>query len=1248
VSFAAVVERLRTLENPYPGLRPFETHESHLFFGRDQQVAELVSRLERNRLLAIVGLSGSGKSSLVRAGLIPALERGGVLEAGRRWRTVIARPAGAPFESLGAELTRTGLDASRLRQSSYGLIEVARQLPADESLLVLVDQFEELFRYKDLEPISTDARRRHAQLASDAAEFVQVLLSASRHYPPIYVVLTMRSDYLGDCAEFRDLPEALNDCQYLVPRLSREQRKEAIQAPLGRVEIAPNLVQRMLNDAGDEPDQLPVLQHALMRTWSRWRQSDPDQTRRIEVQDYDAIGGFSSALNQHADELLAGVSPAIAGAIFKRLTARGHGNRERRDPATVAELWAVCEAITPEQQAAVGAVIDRFRLGDATFLTPRAGAIGADTYIDITHESLIRQWKKLRDDWLPEERRSAKTFLDLAERARNWKAGKGETLVGLDLTEAAAWDRQRNKSAAWAAHYAEAEDLANTLTFIQASQANERKRTIRKWGLWIAAPLALLFAGLGLMALYQWAQAERARTVAENLRTVSLVRQLAAQSQLVQTEQPNLEPAMLLATEALTRLPMFESDRALRESASKLPRSVRFDDQPPVAAMTFSPDGRQLAILALGRSFVVSVFDTASRKEISRAADLSIQSIAPTSDGRWQAAAVRGSTVWTFEVPDKKEITRLSPQESVKSVTYAANGRYLVLVSDNFVRVVDAITGASIGQIPVQAGSASQSSDQRLVATVCPGRRLVATVSPDGRLIATGDADGNARVLDAASGNEVSSLAHKGSVCAVTFSQDGRWLATASEDNTARVVEAATGKEVARLTHQDRVLTVAFSADSRWVATGSEDRTARVFDAASGNEVARLFHEGPVQTVAFHPDGRRVATGTSNGAVAVFDRPSGMEISRLNDQSEQRRAMSGQSPAPAAIAPDGQRVAIGGVRRDPSPAVFNASSGEKIAPLLRDIAESVFSVAFSADGKSAVTGSGTDSNFFIELEENRRPSTLADDERGGSTRQGTARVFQASTWQQTMVVGSHGSFVHAVGLSADGRLLAVGRRGGAQVYDVPSGKERARLAHEASVNAIAFSRDAVWIVTGGSDETARVFRSDSGLEVARLPHEGRVEAVQFSDDGRWLATGGSDNVARVFDTGTWNRIAELTHQSAVTVLTFNDDGRYVATGSLDKTARVFETTTGKEVVRVSLDSRALDIRFMEHGRYLMAATVAASLERSQEIVLTRYMLRPSDLIDDACSRATRNLTRAEWERYVGTEVPYHKACAKLP
>jgi hypothetical protein len=504
MSFAAVVERLRKVENPYPGLRPFDSDESHLFFGRDEQVGELVRRLARHRFLAVLGVSGSGKSSLVRAGLIPALERGGVWEAGQRWRRVVTQPAGAPFDSLTADLAKAGLDGSRLHESSYGLIDVARQFSGDESLLVVVDQFEELFRYKDLYSITESARRTRERHAAEAADFVQLLLAASRHHPPVYVVLTMRTDYLGDCAEFRDLPEMLNECQYLIPRMTRQQRKDAIEGPLGRTAIAPALVQRLLNDAGDEPDQLPVLQHALMRTWSHWRKSDLNGTRRIELQDYEAIGGFGEAVDHHADDLLAEVPADLAERVFKRLTARGRGNRERRDPATLQQLWDVCDAVTPERQQQVCRVIDHFRHGDATFLRPRDGHIHPHTYLDITHESLIRLWRKLRDEWLPQEQHAAKALLEVAERARNWKAGTGELLSGLDFVRIEQWARERNQTRAWARHYVNDATHADVDAFLQASRAADWKRVRTRRLLWSSAALLLLLvAAATVLSLIQ-------------------------------------------------------------------------------------------------------------------------------------------------------------------------------------------------------------------------------------------------------------------------------------------------------------------------------------------------------------------------------------------------------------------------------------------------------------------------------------------------------------------------------------------------------------------------------------------------------------------------------------------------------------------------------------------------------------------------------------------------------------------------
>src|SRR5262245_46336261 len=263
--------------NPFPGLRPFSTEEDHLFFGPDEQTAALLRLLREHRFLAVVGSSGSGKCSLVRAGLIPALYRGSMARAGPAWEVVVFRPGGNPVASLVRALLETGLydagdpgEPARLRatldRSLFGLVEAVRQSRALEpgtNLLVVVDQFEELFRF----------RKEGTESQETAAAFVKLLLaaSASPDLPaappaeegagerPVYVLITMRSDYLGDCSQIPGLAEAVNRGEYLIPRLTRDQRRQAIEMPVGvgGARIATRLVQQMLNDLGDDPDQLP-------------------------------------------------------------------------------------------------------------------------------------------------------------------------------------------------------------------------------------------------------------------------------------------------------------------------------------------------------------------------------------------------------------------------------------------------------------------------------------------------------------------------------------------------------------------------------------------------------------------------------------------------------------------------------------------------------------------------------------------------------------------------------------------------------------------------------------------------------------------------------------------------------------------------------------------------------------------------------------------------------------------------------
>ncbi|KAB8317003.1 hypothetical protein SD81_024120, partial [Tolypothrix campylonemoides VB511288] len=446
-------------KNPFPGLRPFEAHENDVFFGREGQTDELLRRLRRHRFLAVVGTSGSGKSSLVRAGLLPALFSGFMTKAGSSWRVAVMRPGNDPIANLAQALNHPdvfGLDTEDapiqtiitetvLRRGALGLVEVVQQArrPSYENLLIVVDQFEELFRFKQNSP--------RKDSGDEAAAFVKLLLEATQQQElPIYVVLTMRSDFLGDCAQFRDLPEAINDSQYLIPRLTRDQLQAAITGPVdvGEAQITPRLVNRLLNDVGDNPDQLPILQHALMRTWNYHKIGE-----LIDLHHYHAIGGMDKALSQHADEIYHQLPDErcqkIAEKLFKCLTEKGADGRGIRRSTKVSEVCAVAEAT----EAAVIDIVEKFRAPGRSFLMPPVGVkLDGDCVLDISHESLMRVWQKL-EDWVEEEANSAQIYRRLAETSALYQEKQAGLWRDPELTIALNW-RERNKpNSAWAGRY---------------------------------------------------------------------------------------------------------------------------------------------------------------------------------------------------------------------------------------------------------------------------------------------------------------------------------------------------------------------------------------------------------------------------------------------------------------------------------------------------------------------------------------------------------------------------------------------------------------------------------------------------------------------------------------------------------------------------------------------------------------------------------------------------------------------------
>jgi WD40 repeat protein len=558
-----------TPTTPYPGLRPFQRQEAEIFFGRGEQINQMLSKLETHRFLAVVGTSGCGKSSLVLAGLLPALQDGFLTGAEGPWRVIVFRPGEAPFTRLAQALHRSGggqdalspqavaLTAATLTASTRGLADALHDLgiPPDVHLLLVVDQFEEIFRFWR----ETDRNKADA--------FVALLLASVHQDLPIHVVLTMRSDYLGDCAIFSTLPEMLNDSQYLTPRLTREQRRAAIQSPAqvcgGSVE--PPLVNQLLNDMGAEPDRLPVMQHVLMRLWMRASAaaataSTPGKSAAIVLrhQDYQDIGGLARALDRHAEEIYAHFTPAqrqIVEVLFRCLSERDTsatqaGKRDTRRPTRLDSIAKVAGASVEQ----VMAVADVYRGPGVNFLVPPLEVpLTPETFLDVSHESLLQRWQRLQG-WVVEEAKSAEIYRRLGEAAKLWADNdtgflldRGQLGFYLD------WRKREQPTAAWTERYGGDFDLA--IRFLNESDRAEKDRVAAleketkkqlkeklqrrylSWGFCLAVAMLGLTFYFAIVAYNAAGQAEQQAEIANQQRKIADVYKMDADKQATQATQ---------------------------------------------------------------------------------------------------------------------------------------------------------------------------------------------------------------------------------------------------------------------------------------------------------------------------------------------------------------------------------------------------------------------------------------------------------------------------------------------------------------------------------------------------------------------------------------------------------------------------------------------------------------------------------------------------------------------------------------
>ncbi|MBS1809642.1 MAG: hypothetical protein JST84_15890 [Acidobacteria bacterium] len=1181
--------------NPFPGLRPFEFDESHLFFGRDGQCEQVLRKLSITRFVAVVGTSGSGKSSLARAGLLPELYGGMMPSAGANWRIALMRPGNNPIGELASKLNEPAVFGSEenenareqisiteamLRRGSLGLIDAVRQamMPSDENLLVLVDQFEEIFRFAKTSESET--------FKNEAAAFVKLLLEASRQREVnIYILLTMRSDFLGHCAMFRDLPEAINDGQYLVPRLTRDQLREAITGPIAvaGAAITPRLVDRLLNDIGDDQDQLPVLQHALMRMWDEWEREsggtregetgEPegvagDDTQRVgnllsphpstplDLRHYDAIGGMAEALSRHADEAYYDLPDdhhrLIAEKIFKSLTEIGEDNLEIRRPVTISELCAVADATEAEART----VINVFRQERRSFLLPPAQVqLQTNSLIDISHESLIRVWRRL-NDWVEEETRSARTYERLAETAKLHQQGEASLWRDPDLQLALRWRNQHKPNQPWAKRYDPEFDLA--MRFLDTSQqahekeriekeAQQKQKTRRAHRLAIVFAIAFLIAGVvAWIAGQQWLRAEKGE---ENYRRMLYVANVELASRAVENgiyaRASDLLNTYLSDLDSTNQNDLRDFTWRCLWWLSHNEKQTLIGHENGVISVAFIGDGKTLA--SSGWDGKIKLWDVQSGKELATFSGHTneVRSVAISRDGKTLASGSSDHTVKLWDIQSRKELATFSGHTNiVESVVFNAENKIIASSSwDHTIRLWDVQSGKELATLSGHTGPVYS-----------------VTFSGDGKLLASGSGDRTIKLWDVQSGKELTTfkIEHQDTVFSVAFSADGKMLASGSGDSTVKLWDVRDKRVKANLIgHHNSVASVIFSRDGKTLASSSWDGTIKLWDTQNGQALATFSgHSAEVRSVAISEDGKTMASGSLDRTIKLWDIQREKDLTTFRGHANEVRAV--------AISGDGKTVASGGVDRTIK--LWDVQSGNELKTS-QGHNDTVSSVTFSADGK-----------------------TLA-----SSSWDRTIKLWDVQNGRELATLQGHTNFVSSVSLSQDGKILASGSGDNTiKLWDVQRGNELATLrGHTSSVNSVNFSRDGKMLASGGSDSRIRLWDVQSGKELRRLSgHTNAVYSVVFSRDGKTLASSSDDSTIRLWDVQRGSELAILRgHTNAVYTVSFSEDGKTLASGSRDMTVKLWDIWSGKELVTLRGQTDTVSsVAFSQDNRILISGS----------------------------------------------------------
>ncbi len=1182
--------------NPYVGPRPYRRSDQHNFYGRDREARELRALIVAEREVLFYAQSGAGKTSLLNAVVIPALEERGffVLPVARVGSEL---PQGVESQDVnnvfvfGALLTLAGEDVdpqTLLPHTLRSFLVERYPEPEDEfesqPLVLILDQFEEILT-------------SHQDRWQDAEGFFRQVREALDTLPRLGVVFAMREDHVAGIDPYAPLFPRRLRARFRMERLGPKGALAAVSKPAanGACPFDPGVAEQLVDNlrlikvqhytgAGEEtvtgpfvePVQLQVVCHRL---WTNLPEQADHAIQWEEVEEYgnvdraltDFYTGALDAAMQETDtseqDLRRWVGRKLVTPVGTRgLAMRGPKDTEGLDNAAVDVL---------EGQHLIRADV-------------RAGA----RWYELAHDRLVDPILQSNAAW------EATLETPLRTAARRWQETGNASLLYRDvaLTETTDWAKTHPD-----------EITAYEQEFLQASQQAQQARSARirliRTGLIAVLAVGLVLMGFLASAAFQGQKAARlaaddainaestavaeafisataqanaesaqaeaeiqrqqalaAEAEAEEQRTIAQSRQLAAQSYIALDDTGDgLARSILLAVESLARVSSIEGSQALRQGLNFLPRLVtQVTHESSVNAIAFSPDGL------------------------------------------WTASGSADGVVRVWDAETGTEIAQMTHEGgvSVTGVAFSPNGERVVSGgTDGTARVWNAQTGAEVAQMLHDAGVSD------------------VTFSPDGEWVASASTDGTARVWEAETGAEVAQVTHNGEVVAVVFSSDGQMVVSGSwneDSGEVWVWQATSGANIARMKHDEGVNSIAIHPDGQWVASGSDDGTARVWDIGTGREVARTGDsQGPgdgdaemsdkVTIVAFSQDGRWLASGDNDGLVQVWD----LQIEEETTYAEEMEALEEGEPPEEGEAPE---------RITP---VEGAIYMEEVASM--EHTEEVSAIAFDPHGHWLVTAGWDRTTRVWELENG---TEIARAVHGGkvldvvfnpdkhwfasASEDGTAQVWETEAGEEIAQM-RHTGWVNDVVFSPDGQWLATASSDATvRVWGAATGDEIVQMAHTGQVWSVAFSPDGQWLASGSSDYTARVWDisaalntgAASGQEIAQMATGGRVRVVTFSPDGQWLATGGDDSTARVWDAATGVQVSEIMHLEQITTqsveqvwsVAFSPDGQSVASGGTDRTARVWDAATGDEIARMMYEGPVTAVAFSPDGLWGASAS----------------------------------------------------------